>query len=265
MSTINEIFETFQNRVKSPVFGSVVFSFLVWNWKAVLFLAFETNASMVQRFQYFENETNRWDLFFWPLLFGVTLALVLPFVNLLASRLIKWPVQELRMLGIRAASERDTEKQKLARLRRTEEAEHDKDEIEKRERREKEILERAKRDQEAALEIQDKKIRDEYTANVDYVRQVSLFERHKHILGRLDIKDVEKMIDAAKDDKLSPLASDELGFAIQQLFGEFIANDDTDAAAELLMAVAIFDDLELRKLSYKLSRELEKTIMDRHR
>ena len=104
MSTLNEILETFQNRLKSPIVGSIIISFLGWNWKAVLVVIFETNLSMVQRFEYFDKYTSFSD-YLGPIALGMGFALLLPFINYGAAKIVQEPIQKQRLLGVQAAAE----------------------------------------------------------------------------------------------------------------------------------------------------------------
>lgn len=129
MTTITEIFESFNNRVKSPVFGSFLFSFVAFNWRPLYYLFFAKDVTAEARFVFFEANTSWLTLLIGPMIIGMVMAIALPWVNYLAAWIIRSPIQKRRLIEISAASDRMLEKQKLSRIRRAEEEEHDKGQI----------------------------------------------------------------------------------------------------------------------------------------
>lgn len=192
MSNLNDIIETFQNRVKSPVFGSVVLAFIGFNWRELAYLIFETTVPILKRTAHFDANTNVWSLFFGPIIIGSILALVMPWVTDWFSRAVERPVVNRRLLGARSASKVMEEKEKLAKIRLVNKKIDDAEEIRREEkriaseklreeeqiaaakRREEELIAQALRDQEA-LKVENEKVREELQKALKTNREKSNF------------------------------------------------------------------------------------------
>jgi hypothetical protein len=93
---MKEIFDAFNSRLKSPVFGYFIMAFLVINWK-VLFYLFASDSTIEDRFTYFDVHTNTFSLLFQPLIIGICGAIFYPWISLLFIWLVRRPI-ELRQL-----------------------------------------------------------------------------------------------------------------------------------------------------------------------
>lgn len=99
MDYLKEYLEAWSSRVKSPVVGSIILSYVIFNWKAFYYLLFaETSAAV--RIRFFDLNTRGWDSFIFPVVIGVVLAVGLPWINLLGSLLALKPMQRSRDLQI---------------------------------------------------------------------------------------------------------------------------------------------------------------------
>ncbi|MBL1436932.1 MAG: hypothetical protein COB08_012155 [Rhodobacteraceae bacterium] len=94
MEAIKEILESLNNRVKTPVFGSVFTAFVVWNWKSFYFVLF-TDIPVVFRFIYAERQINLGSYLI-PLFIGVAFVLLAPYVAYVATVLTRWPIKKRR-------------------------------------------------------------------------------------------------------------------------------------------------------------------------
>jgi len=119
MTTFNEIIEAFGNRIKSPVFGSFLFSFIAFNWEPLFYLLFAKGVTAETKFTYVYGHTDWLSLFLWPVIIGIIIALALPFVNYFTARVIQWPIHQRRILEDEFASKRLEIKEKMARSKRT--------------------------------------------------------------------------------------------------------------------------------------------------
>ncbi len=158
MTTFNDLLESFGNRVKSPIFGSVSLAFIACNWKPLYYLFFSKDILAESKFIYFDDHTNWLTLFVVPILTGTALAIGLPYINYLAAKAIRKPLQDQRLLEIQSASERLIEKSRLANIRLLADEQFDKHKMDDRRRREEDLIEQAKRDQDA-LKIENEEIR----------------------------------------------------------------------------------------------------------
>jgi len=136
MKEIKEIFEVFHSRIKSPLFGYATLSFILINWKPLIYLLL-SKATMIKRISYFEENTSYTSLLILPIVFAIVCSVIYPWVNYFFLILCKKPT-DLRN-SIQAQSEHTliVEKQKLENARNAFFADQ-----------EKELIERAKRDQE---------------------------------------------------------------------------------------------------------------------
>ena len=110
---ISQAVETFQNRVGSPLFGSVALSFISVNWKALFYLFFDKDKEVWQRIFKFDQLTSWETLGLYPILIGAALALGLPWINWGVRWAIQYPVAQSRMLNERVAAQRAAEKTRL--------------------------------------------------------------------------------------------------------------------------------------------------------
>ncbi|MDP2519276.1 hypothetical protein Q8W33_11940 [Shimia thalassica] len=95
MEYLKEIYEAWGARVKSNLLGSVVLSFLAINWKVFFYLVF-ADRPVLQKFRYFDANTDNWSLFVSPILVGGAIALGLPFLNNLTHRVVSAPISRIR-------------------------------------------------------------------------------------------------------------------------------------------------------------------------
>lgn len=94
--------ETWLQRVRSPLIGSVALSFLAINWQPIFFVIF-ADVPVLERFSYFDCETSIVTLVLLPVLVGLLIGLATPFVNYFGSRIAKNPVEKLRLLQAESA------------------------------------------------------------------------------------------------------------------------------------------------------------------
>ncbi|MBU2934815.1 MULTISPECIES: hypothetical protein [Pacificibacter] len=95
MEFIKEFLDEGRSRIKSNVFVSVVFAFVVLNWQSLYFVAFE-NTDALSKFKFFEDNANWQSLYLYPLVVGSLLAVGLPFVNNMAHWAVSWAINETR-------------------------------------------------------------------------------------------------------------------------------------------------------------------------
>lgn len=86
MDVTKSVIGTTANRIKNPIIGSIVVSFILFNWKPIFYLMFE-GIPASQRIIEVEKTTSLGNLF-WPLLIGLAVALIMPCIMLAYSTFI---------------------------------------------------------------------------------------------------------------------------------------------------------------------------------
>ncbi len=132
---MNEIFEAFATRIKSPLFGYTVFALFIINWKSLIYVI-ASKETIIERFVYFDSNTSYYSLLVWPLLIAICGAIIYPWINYIFLLACKKPT-ELRN-NIQASSEHVllVQKQDFEEMRAALLAD-----------KERELIERAKRDE----------------------------------------------------------------------------------------------------------------------
>lgn len=133
---MKEIFEAIGSRIKSPLFGYVMIAFIAINWRSLFYLI-ASDVTAIERIKYFEENTTVNSLIFLPVIFAAFGAIIYPWINAIFLYLCKKPT-ELRN-SIQALSEHSLliKKQELEEVR-----------SELLKKREQELIDRAKRDEE---------------------------------------------------------------------------------------------------------------------
>lgn len=116
MDGIKEIFDALSARIKSPILGSILFSYLVINWKPVFYLLF-SGENIVNKFTYFEAHTIWYSTFLFPTVFGVLIACLSPWVSYFGAYVVAKPVSLARMLQVEEENKRLLAEQGLAQAR----------------------------------------------------------------------------------------------------------------------------------------------------
>lgn len=159
METFKDFFEALENRVKSPVFGSILVSFIAINWKELFFLFF-ANTPVLDRLSYFEEGTGLISLLVMPLIVGTLIAILAPWVKFGGTYLARLPVQKTKSVQNTMVHQLLVEKQKLEDTRRSYQAS-----------KEQTLIEQAKRDQEVKNQIDNEQIRTELEEKLSAFRE----------------------------------------------------------------------------------------------
>ncbi|WP_417812660.1 hypothetical protein [Thalassospira alkalitolerans] len=113
----DSVFEAWSERIRSPILGSIAIVYLLLNWQP-LFYVFFGKVSVLERFQYYNCQPSRWKLldylpnetlrsYIWsatPILLGLTLAFLLPWVRYYGATLAKSANAKLSTLQENEAS-----------------------------------------------------------------------------------------------------------------------------------------------------------------
>lgn len=155
MEFIKEFLDEGRARIKSNVFASVVFAFVVLNWQPLFFVAFE-KADSVSKFEYFDENTTSWELYLLPLIIGFALALGLPFINNFAHKVVSGAISATRMRDDEHAHQRLKKKN-----------EWEEERVRGRKLYAEKLISEAQIDQEIDDKIQDPEKRDEIRAKIE--------------------------------------------------------------------------------------------------
>lgn len=113
MDALKDIFTAYSQRIRSPIIGSVILAFIAVNWQSVFYVIF-ADKGVLSRFEYWDMYTDFWTVLMWPVLIGVTFAVLSPFISLVGAWLAKWPTEQVRLIAVRSADRVEKEKQRLA-------------------------------------------------------------------------------------------------------------------------------------------------------
>ncbi|AVW93213.1 hypothetical protein [Celeribacter baekdonensis] len=80
MDFLKSIFDAWDERIRSPILGSILFIYLACNWRALFFLFFADDTA-AERLAYFDSHTSLWSTLIFPLVGGLVLAWLAPWVK----------------------------------------------------------------------------------------------------------------------------------------------------------------------------------------
>ncbi|MES2381809.1 MAG: hypothetical protein V4538_12255 [Bacteroidota bacterium] len=104
---LQSIFKTTEDRVKNPFIGSFITSWVLFNWKPIVFIILSSQI-IEDKIKYIETEfSNIVLVLLLPLLAAIFYVLILPFLNLLFDELLKFPLVK------RNAIQMEKQKQKI--------------------------------------------------------------------------------------------------------------------------------------------------------
>jgi hypothetical protein len=135
---MKEIVDAIGTRIQAPYFGYAVLAFIALNWRA-LFMLLMHNAPVPDRIAAFEQGTTLWSVLLFPLLIGAFFAVLTPWSRFIFESISQKPLALRDRLRIHAEHERTVLQSELEKAR-----------TELFGQKEKELIARAKRDEEIA-------------------------------------------------------------------------------------------------------------------
>ena len=87
---LQTFFKTTEDRLKNPFIGAFITSWLVFNWKSILFLTLSSKTIEGKILYVDENMSNRWSAIVFPLLSAIFYTLILPYINLGIDEAVKF-------------------------------------------------------------------------------------------------------------------------------------------------------------------------------
>lgn len=103
MDFLKDAFEAFDQRIRSPIVGSIGIAFVVMNWKPIWFLFF-SEVTVEEKFHFFE--ANR--LYALPILIGLVFGLAMPWIRLGGAWAATVPSRKLRRMQFDQAHDQKT-------------------------------------------------------------------------------------------------------------------------------------------------------------
>lgn len=155
---MKDLFDAISSRIKAPYFGYAMLSFIALNWRG-LFLLMTTPGSPQDRLSAFDSVTNQYTLFIFPLLAGVLVALATPWIHFCFGFIAKKPSFLIDNLYL------ESEHNKTIRQAELEQSRANLFAV-----KEKELIERAKRDDEVA-NIEDDTTKNKLAGQLEKLRQ----------------------------------------------------------------------------------------------
>lgn len=119
MELIREFLNTYSQRIRSPIFGSIILAFIAVNWQSIYYLVF-SSANAINKFAFWDTHTNWRSLFAIPIAIGILMAIITPFASELGARIASGPMGRRRMLQVKKASELAEYRDALIKQRNTE-------------------------------------------------------------------------------------------------------------------------------------------------
>lgn len=165
---MKEIIDAINNRINTPYFGYSIIAFLALNWRGFFYL-FVAEGTADERLFLFDSHTSILSLIIYPLLIGFVVAVTFHWIRYIFAIIERKPRQLIEILNLEAENKKTIEQSKLEQSR-----------TELFALKEKELIDRAKRDNEVA-NIEDnaklinelKQVRDEREKMSDDVKAKS--------------------------------------------------------------------------------------------
>ncbi len=179
---MNDFLDALKARLNSPLFGYFGLAFLAFNWKGIFFL-FAQKGDVVPRIQFFEQNTSVHSMFTWPILFSLCFSLIYPWLLLVVAALTAKPNELKDLIQVKTEHELLMHRKKLEEVRSN-----------LLENTERELIERAKRDQELDA-LQNDELKNKLRLELEQLR----FER--------DALREEKQTPVARHKELMDIAS----------------------------------------------------------
>lgn len=162
MDWIKELIETVSNRVKVPVYSSILISLLLFNWKVVFYLTF-AKATIIEKFAYFDIHTGP-DSLGWPILIGTLLTISSPWIKYAITIVTRRPYEYWKISQNSSQNTISLHKQRLE-TQSLQEINRYAEELEEN------LIKRKKRDQRINEEISDPKEKIKLNKEIEEVRK----------------------------------------------------------------------------------------------
>lgn len=183
MYPMKDVIDAISSRFKSPYFGYAILAFFALNWRGI-FLLVATVGTPEVRLAAFDSVTSPWTLVVSPLLAGALVAASTHWVRYAFSLVSRKPLEWMDNLDLEAEHRKTIRQSEL-------EQSHSEFFAVK----EKELIDRAKRDEQVA-EIEDTKAKEKLAAQLEALRkerdQLSEQLKNQSLTGRPSVRNLSK-------------------------------------------------------------------------
>jgi hypothetical protein len=155
---MKDLIDEIDSRIKSPLFGYFILSSIAINWEELFYLSIH-NGSVPDRIDYFNNGTDLWSLFIYPLVLASVYSILYPWLQFIFVFFGTKPTELQNNLQAQSEHRLIIEKQKLEKAR-----------SELLEDAEIELIDRAKRDVELD-DIEDTDVREKLQLEIESLRE----------------------------------------------------------------------------------------------
>ncbi|GAB1268366.1 hypothetical protein NBRC116493_16190 [Aurantivibrio infirmus] len=169
---MNDVIDAINTRLKSPYFGYAVLSFFALNWRGI-FLLSATEGDPTSRLEAFDSATSYWSLVVFPLIAGAIVAASTHWLKYLFLLVAEKPLELIENSNLEAEHKKAIRQSELEQVR-----------VDITAARERELIDRAKRD-ESISQITDEKKKKELEAEISKIRtehDINLSEFAKNLL-----------------------------------------------------------------------------------
>ncbi|MEW4983854.1 MAG: hypothetical protein AB1Y31_11760 [Cycloclasticus sp.] len=154
---MKEVIEAVNNRIKTPYFGYSILAFLALNWRGFFYLVF-SNGNPTEKLALFDAQTDLYTLLIYPLAIGALVAATAHWLRYLFGLIERKPKELVENLQLEAEHKKTIKQTQL------EQSRSDLFAV-----KEKELIERAKRDEEVA-DIEDSETKDKLINQLNTIR-----------------------------------------------------------------------------------------------
>lgn len=84
------ILQTINGRLRHPLIGAFTIAFIAVNWKPIAILLFSSFNIETKIIQIDHSYSDNWHLYWLPLLIAISYSIILPYLSLLITAIIKW-------------------------------------------------------------------------------------------------------------------------------------------------------------------------------
>ncbi|MGY0310950.1 hypothetical protein ACV4QK_03515 [Alteromonas macleodii] len=232
---MKEVFTAINDRIKTPYYGYALLAFFALNWRAI-FVLFVSQGSATERLAAFDSNTSFTQLLVIPLVIGLFISLINPWLKVLFSWIEKIP----RQIYANSISDEEHNKLKYQIKLRVE-----RDALEKVE--EDKLISRAKRDSEIES-IEDESVKQKLKSDIEEVRNSNAHSKAE-ILDTLTKGEID-LLNICKEQRSGSTIDDGNMIAI----GDFLIGDGADGEEMYAKAKGAIESLLSKGLMYYESR-----------
>ena len=109
---MNDLLDAISDRIKTPFYGYVSIAFLCINWREITFLIV-SNDEISRRIEYFDENTTLVCLAIYPVIIGVVLSILGPWLKWFLTEVTTYPVNRISLRAIKSENDLVLERTRL--------------------------------------------------------------------------------------------------------------------------------------------------------